>query len=195
VERLKNELFNAVKEFPGRLAEPLKTASEQSRETIDKLATALAGRLGETGKQLTTEQEKLASGAQTVTSSLEEVQTRLKAMQMPDGIIEIKLQPFISGFTQAVNNQSKAAAEQMADLQKIFAQFDKTVRELSEHMTQAASRRSDDLRDLKSSMSAASAETLRLLTKLEKKISTNSPLWPPGRAERVWRPRFWGRPS
>jgi archaellum component FlaC len=195
VERLKNELFNAVKEFPSRLAEPLKTASEQSKETIDKLATALTGRLEDTGTKLTTEQEKLASAARTVTSSLEEVQARLKAMQMPDGIIEIKLQPFISGLTKAINTHSKATADQITDLQKIIAQFDETVRELSEHMTQAASRRSDDLQDLKSSVSATSAETLRLLSKLEKKISANSPPWSAERTERVWRPWFWGRLS
>ena len=169
-QRLETQLFETVQ----RLAEPLKTASEQSKETVDKLATALMSRLEETGKTLSTQKEKLASAAHAVTSSLEEMQGRLKAMQTPDGIIEIKLQPFVSGFTKAVNNQSKASAEQMADLQKIFAQFDKSVRELAQHVTETATRRSDDqklLRDLISSMDAASAENRRLVTELDKKVS------------------------
>jgi hypothetical protein len=113
-ERLETQLFEAVK----RLADPIKTASEQSKEAIDKLAAALMSRLEETGKTLSTQKEKLASAAHIVTSSLEELQGRLKAMQTPDGIIEIKLQPFINGFTRAINNQSQATAEQMAGCKK-----------------------------------------------------------------------------
>jgi predicted ribosome quality control (RQC) complex YloA/Tae2 family protein len=194
-ERLETQLFEAVK----RLADPLKTASEQSKEAIDKLAAALMSRLEETGKTLSTQKEKLASAAHIVTASLEEVQSRLKSMQMPDGIIEIKLQPFIAGFTQAINNQSKATAEQMADLQKIIAQLDKSVGGLSQQLTEAATKRSDDQqalrRDLISDLHAASAESRRLLTELDKKVSAISPPRPFKRTEPLWDTLFRGRAS
>jgi hypothetical protein len=194
-ERLETQLFEAVK----RLADPLKTASEQSKEAIDKLAAALMSRLEETGKTLSTQKEKLASAAHIVTASLEEVQSRLKSMQMPDGIIEIKLQPFIAGFTQAINNQSKATAEQMADLQKIIAQLDKSVGGLSQQLTEAATKRSDDpqalRRDLISDLHAASAESRRLLTELDKKVSAISPPRPFKRTEPLWDTLFRGRAS
>jgi archaellum component FlaC len=114
------------------LAEPLKAASEQIKDTIDKLATSLANKLEETGKELTAEQEKLASTTKSITSSLEDLERRLKAMQMPDEIIEIKLQPFIDSLIRTINNLSNATADQIADLQKAIAQFDKGVRELPE---------------------------------------------------------------
>jgi hypothetical protein len=194
-ERLETQLFEAVK----RLADPLKTASEQSKEAIDRLAAALMSRLEETGKTLSTQKEKLASAADIVTASLEEVQSRLKTMQMPDGIIEIKLQPFIAGFAQAINNQSKATAEQMADLQKIIAQLDKSVRELLQHLTEAATKRSDDQqalrRSLTSDLHAASAESRRLLTELDKKVSAISPPRPFKRTEPLWDTLFRGRAS
>jgi hypothetical protein len=193
-ERLKNEIFDAVKEFPSRLAEPLRSASEKSRETIERLASALTSRLEDTGQKLITQEEKLASAANTVASSLDQVQARLRAMQTPDGIIEIKLQPFITGFTRAVNNQTKATAEQMADLQKIIAQFDKSVRELAQHMAEAASRRSDDQRDLMSRIDDASLENRRLLTELDKKVSATSPSRSPKRIEPLWG-MFRGRAS
>jgi len=182
-ERLAKELFDAIKDFPNRFAEPLETASDQSRETIDKLATALAGRLEDTGKNLTAQEEKLASTATTVTSSLAEVQARLKAMQTPDKIIEVKLQPFISGFTKSINAQSKATAEQMAQLQEVVSQFNDSVRQLADHNTEAGRSRIDDqkfLCDVVSKLDAGAAETRSLLAALDR-TPTASPPRPPER--------------
>jgi hypothetical protein len=175
------------------LAEPLKTASEQIRDSINKLTTSLLSKLEETGK-LVTEQEKLSSTAKNVTASLGDVDRRLKEMQMPDGIIEIKLQPFIGGLTKAINNYSKATADQIADLQKTVTQFGKSATELAGHMTEAEGKRLEDqkaLRDLISSLVLGVAESRRTLTELEKKVSATPP---PNRAERGdggWS-RFWG---
>ena len=127
--------------------------------------------------------EKLGSTADTVTSSLEQVQARLKAMQTPDGIIEVKLQPFIGGFTKAINNQSKATAEQIGNLQSVISQFDESVRQLAEQLTEMARSRSDDqkfLRELLSKLEAGTAETQRALTDIDKKFAT-SPVRTPDR--------------
>jgi hypothetical protein len=163
------------------LAEPLKT--------IDRLATTLTGKLEDTGNKLITEEEKLASTAKGVTSSLEEIERRLKAMQMPDGIIEIKLQPFIGGLTKAINNHSKANADQVAQLQRAVTQFDKTVQELAEYMSDAERARTEDqkvLRELLSSLVLGAAESRRLLIELDKKVSTSPPPSRPERGEAVW---------
>jgi hypothetical protein len=146
-ERLAKELFDAVKEFPSGTTERLKAATETLASTVD-----------------------------TVVSSLEEVQARLRTMQTPEGIIEIKLQPFISGFTKAVNNQSKATAEQMGDLLKIISQFDDSVRQLSERMSEARSVDEKFLRDLASKLEEGTAETRRLLIELlDKRRSVRPP--------------------
>src|SRR5262249_13442855 len=130
------------------LVEPLKTASEQITDTINNLATSLASKLEETGKQFITEQEKMRSAAKSVTSSLEDVEQRLKAMQMPDGIIEIKLQPFIGGLTKAINNHAKATADQIAALQNTVTQFDKSVSALAGRMTDHSKATADQIAGL-----------------------------------------------
>jgi hypothetical protein len=176
-ERLANELFDAIRDFPDRLAEPLNAASRQSMETTDRLATALAARLEDTGTNLSAQAEGLKSTAEAVAGSLAQVHARLTAMQTPDNIIEVKLQPFISGFTQAVNNQSKATTEQMADLQRIISQFNEHVHQLAEHMSQIAHSRSEDqklLQALVSKLDAGSAETRRLLTEIDRKLSAST---------------------
>jgi hypothetical protein len=168
--RLERELSEAIKNFPGRYAAPLKTASEQTKETIDKLTSALIERFESVGSNLAIQIDKLASTADTVTSSLEEVQSRLRAMQTPDGIIEVKLQPFISGFTKAINNQAKLTIEQMTDLKKIIAVFDESVGKLAERMAEAGNRSLDQV-ELVSRLEATSAETRQLLKGIDNRLS------------------------
>jgi hypothetical protein len=178
------ETRNHTERVINLLTEPLKTASEQIRDSINKLTASLVSKLEETGKQLVTDQEKLSFVANNVTGTLEDVERRLKEMQMPDGIIEIKLQPFIGGLTKAINNYSKSAADQIADLQKTVTQFDKSATELAGHMIETERKRTEDqkaLRDLISSLVLGVAESRRILTELEKKVSATPP---PNRAER-----------
>jgi flagellin-like protein len=166
------------------LTGPVKTASEQIIEKINQLSTSLLSKLQETGRQLVSEQEKLSSAAKNVTASLEDVNRRLKEVQMPEGIIEIKLQPFIGGLTKAINTYSKATADQIADLQKSVTQFDRTASELARNMTEAERERSEGqkaLKDLISSLVLEVAESRRALTDLGKKVSAKSA---PGRTER-----------
>jgi hypothetical protein len=148
------------------LAEPLKAASEQIKDTINELATSSASKLEETGRKLTAEQEKLAFAAKTVTSMLEDLERRLKAIQTPDGIIEIKLQPFIGGLTKAINSLSKATADQFANLQKTVTEFDKTVRELPERsgLTKAIS-------DHSKTIASQVADVQKTIAQFDKSVS------------------------
>jgi hypothetical protein len=100
-------------------------------------------------------------------------------MQTPEGIIEVKLQPFVSGFTKAVNNQAKLTVEQMGDLKKIIAKFDESVGKLAERMAEAGDR-SLDQEELVSRLEAASAETRQLLKDIVGRLSA-APLRPPER--------------
>jgi ABC-type transporter Mla subunit MlaD len=148
------------------LAEPLKAASEQIKDTINELATSSASKLEEAGRKLTAEQEKLAFAAKTVASMLEDLERRLKAIQTPDGIIEIKLQPFIGGLTKAINSLSKATADQFANLQKTVTEFDKTVRELPERsgLTKAIS-------DHSKTIASQVADVQKTIAQFDKSVS------------------------
>jgi X-X-X-Leu-X-X-Gly heptad repeat protein len=158
-DRLEKELSNAIKDFPARCAEPLKLACEQTKQTLDRLADALMERFEQTENNLATRVGSLASAADTVTSSLEEVQSRLKAMRTPDQIIELKLQPFIDGLTSAVNK------------------LDEGVGKLADGMAEEGRNRRLDqqfVRELVSPLEAASAESRQLLTDINKKLSVRS---------------------
>jgi hypothetical protein len=147
-------------------------------------------RLENAGQLLTAQEKNLAGSTAAVASSAVELEARLKAMQNPDGIIEIKLQPFIRGFTKAIRDQSTATAAQMAELQQIIGQFDQSVRQMTELMGALARESASDrkeLREFATNAQADTAEIRRLLSELEKKISAN-PTANGGRAEA---PRRW----
>lgn len=191
-ERLAKEIFEAIKEFPARSSEPLQLASEQSKEKINNLASALASRLEITGNNLAAQEEKLASIADTVTASLEEVQSRLRSMQTPDGIIEIKLQPFIRGFTKAIKEQSASTESQTAELQRVISQFDQSVTQLSQFLSADAQDRASHeklMRDVMSRTESATAENKRISANLDDRLSAIQAAIP----ERVEPVRGWFR--
>jgi methyl-accepting chemotaxis protein len=74
----------------------LEEASKKSGDTIVNLADAVGG-LSQTTEQMI--------------KSLESVVAKLKALQTPEEIIEIKLSPMIQGLTRAVNSFGKYVEE------------------------------------------------------------------------------------
>jgi hypothetical protein len=169
--------------------------SSAFRLSTTTVSMSLTGKLEEAGRKLTAEQEKLAFAAKTVASMLEDLERRLKAIQTPDGIIEIKLQPFIGGLTKAINSLSKTIASQVADVQKTIAQFDKSVSQLAEHIGEAERRRSEDqrsLRDVISSLVRGVAGNGRTPTELETKVSPTPPTSRSERSDARWGGWFRG---
>ena len=180
-ERLAKKIFETLGEIPARTAEPLAEASKRSRDQIQELAAALIERLKETGATLTRQEESLASTAAGVSASLEELTNRLKTMQTPDHVIEVKLQPFIQGFTKAVNNHAKATDDQMAELKSIIGKFDQSLRALADYMATAEKKRTADQEAARAAAARTyeeTAETRRLLAALAERLEEN-PAPPP----------------
>ena len=197
-ERLAKQIFETLGEIPARTAEPLAEASKRSRDQIQELATALIERLKETGQTLTRQEETLASTAAGVSASLEELTNRLKAMQTPDHVIEVKLQPFIQGFTKAVNNHAKATDGQMAELQNIIGKFDQSLQTLADYMAAAEKKRSADQEAARAAVAKTyeeTAETRRLLAALAERLEeTQAPPPEPAEPPRGWPFFRGGRP-
>jgi hypothetical protein len=172
-ERFVTELFDKLADIPQRTAEPLATASKQTRERIETLAEALIERLKETGQIITKQEETLATSTQGVSSSLRDLENRFKAVQTPESVIEVKLQPFIQGFTKAVNNQLKATESQTIELKSAIDAFNENVKALSGQLMASEQKRASDQQVARETVVKAqedSAETRRLLAELARSL-------------------------
>lgn len=143
-ERIIHTVFDDLEKLPERSAAPLETVSKNTQETITALSKALAEKLKQSGEQLTSEEERLIASASGLASALKGVDEGLRKMQTPEGIIEVKLQPFIREFTKAVTEHNAKIAEHLAGekerwdrLERLVEKFERGVAHLSEKSTVA----------------------------------------------------------
>lgn len=116
LDEIVSTLSGAKEKFVGQLddfarasSKPLQDASQKSGETIDGLISDVSSALAQMSKQIAIQTGELSKGSTTMVKSLETVANKLEAMQTPEHIIEIKLNPMIQGLSRAVNTFSKSA--------------------------------------------------------------------------------------
>ncbi|MBN8964150.1 MAG: hypothetical protein J0H89_01965 [Rhizobiales bacterium] len=193
-ERFVVELFDKLADIPQRTAEPLALASKQTRERIETLAEALIERLKETGQIITKQEETLATSTQGVSSSLRDLESRFKAVQTPESVIEVKLQPFIQGFTKAVNNQAKATESQTIELKSAIDAFNENVKALSSQLMASEQKQASDqqaAREIVVKAQEDTAETRRLLAELARSLQVPPAVAPEPVSESAEPSRGW----
>jgi hypothetical protein len=199
-ERILHTVFDDLEKLPERSAAPLNTVSKNTEETIAALAKALGEKLRQSGEKLTSEEERLISSASSLAGTLKGVDEGLRKMQTPEGIIEIKLQPFIRGFTKVVTEHSAKIAEHLAGekdrwgrLERLIEKFERGVSLLSERSEVTP----DQIHSLRQDMTErldvnlqTQRDTLRRLTELEKHITAET-----SKASVILNPRRWWETS
>ena len=201
-ERILHAVFDDLEKLPERSAAPLQTASKNTEEAISALSKTLADKLKESGEQLTSEEERLVSSASSLTSALKDVDERLRKMQTPEGMIEIKLQPFIKGFTKAVTEHNAKITEHLEGererwgrLEKLVEKFERGVVLLSEKsvatVDQIHTLRLDVTERLEANL-GTQRDTLRRLADLEQRLSAGaSRPSDASKAPTILNPRRW----
>lgn len=116
---VKDILTEAKKNFVGQLGQladdsskPLKEVSLKSSTAIDEINAHISRSLKNISDKLSIGSERLSDGTAEAVKSLGTVVSKLEAMQMPDQVIEIKLNPAIQGITRAVNNFARSVETQ-----------------------------------------------------------------------------------
>lgn len=201
-ERILHTVFEGLEKLPQRSVAPLETLSKNTQETITNLSTALAERLKKSGEQLTSEEKNLVASASSMAAALKGVDENLRKMQTPEGIIEIKLQPFIRGFTKAVTEHNAKMVEHLAAegerwmrLEALVQKFEQGVSHLAERSNQIPQQFGalrQELADRIESNARAQGDTARRLEKLEQLLTAreSKPVDTP-RPSIVLDPRRW----
>jgi ElaB/YqjD/DUF883 family membrane-anchored ribosome-binding protein len=99
-------------EFAATSSEPLEEASKKSGDTIQHLNARISEALEDAVKHIGDEVGKFSRSTAVMINSIDSIVSKLAALQTPDQIIEIKLNPMIQGLSRAVNNFGKHAETQ-----------------------------------------------------------------------------------
>jgi hypothetical protein len=99
-----------LEDITAKLASPLEAASRQSGDTLGELSKTLATTLGESAQQLGTETDRLAIRVQATAIKLDEIITKLGAIETPESAIKAGLEPLTQALAFAVERLSQPPA-------------------------------------------------------------------------------------
>lgn len=112
-----DRLAGEIKKFAATAGKPLEEASKKSGETLEDMNERIVETLESVSARLAHEGEELSRSTASIVGAIDDVATKLVALQTPDQIIEIKLAPVISALTRAVNSFNKSAEMQAEAIQ------------------------------------------------------------------------------
>ncbi|MGO8975712.1 MAG: hypothetical protein ACLQNV_19575 [Steroidobacteraceae bacterium] len=112
LKEAKERIVGQLDEFATKSSKPLEEASKKSADTIQYLSTRISDVLETAVRQISDEVGQLSMSTVLVVKSFDSIVSKLTALQTPDQVIEIKLNPMIQGLTRAVNNFGKHAEMQ-----------------------------------------------------------------------------------
>jgi hypothetical protein len=112
-EALLARFFARMDEFAKNVALPVEAASRKSSDAIGTMSEAIGATLTASAGRLSADTERLANQAGAIAAALSDVTFRLNAMQTPERVIEVRLEPIAQMLTHAFEQmtaQSEAQA-------------------------------------------------------------------------------------
>lgn len=113
-EALLAKFFARMDEFAKTVALPVEAASRKSGDAIGTMSETIGATLTASAGRLAADTERLASQAGAIAAALSDVTFRLNAMQTPERVIEVRLEPIAQMLTHALE-QITARSEAQAN--------------------------------------------------------------------------------
>ena len=98
-------------------------AAEKTGAAVEAFATGITQTLEQTVGQLGDESAKIAKSIGSIEAAFASLSSQLAAMQTPDRIIEIKLEPVVSALTSAVTDFGRQNQVQLEAMTQAAAQL------------------------------------------------------------------------
>jgi methyl-accepting chemotaxis protein len=133
------KLLASLEAVTERLSVPVEAATRALSEATREVAGNMGAALAASAAQLTAETERLSERVGAIAGALDEVVVRLKAMQTPDRVFEIHVEPVMEALTQAVERiagQSDTQAQAVEDALAIANRGTERSNELVDAMRQ-----------------------------------------------------------
>jgi hypothetical protein len=137
----KDKFVGQLTEFATNSSKPLEEASMRTGATIEEVNERVAGALETLARQVANDSAHLSQSTEAIIKAINTVVAKLTALQTPDHIIEIKLNPTIQGLSRAVNTFSKSVEDHARSADSNLQQTQKLSQEI---MSLAAKLRADE---------------------------------------------------
>jgi ElaB/YqjD/DUF883 family membrane-anchored ribosome-binding protein len=112
LKEAKDRIVGQLEGFALEANKPLQDASKKSGETVEQLNARVLETFETVAKQLAEDGARLSTSTAAIVTSIDDVVSRLAALQTPEHIIEVKLNPVIQGLTRVVSTFGKNAEVQ-----------------------------------------------------------------------------------
>ena len=119
----------SLEDTTAKLAGPLEAASRRSGDAIAEATKTIGATLGASAQQLEAETDKLSIRAGAIAIALEQVIAKLRALQTPDRVIEVRLEPVTHALTQAVNRFAAQSDGQAVTIRAVLQEANVATRE------------------------------------------------------------------
>lgn len=163
-------LLAEITETSQRVAQPLEAASQSSRATLDTLTTRVSDTLGGAARKLADDTDGLSANAGRVSSSLAATAERLTAMQTPEQVIQIRLEPAVEALAAAARSVGASTRENTEALATVLARSDAQTAARDADVA----RRDEDRDALISRLEATLGQTAAALTALNTQSETQA---------------------
>jgi len=131
------KFLSSLQDITAKLAGPLEAASRHSGDAIAEAANTISTTLGASARQLEAETDKLSVHAGAIATTLEQVIAKLRAMQTPDRVIEVRLEPVTHSLTQAVDRFAARSDGQAVTVKAALQEANAATRESIEMIARA----------------------------------------------------------
>jgi hypothetical protein len=125
-DEIASKLIANLEDYAGRASGPIKHAAESSSTTLETMTKTMTESLERSARRLSEESERVAAGAGSISQALDDVSTRLSAMQTPDRVIEVQIEPIASSLREIMEEharRSDANAAQLRDVMMAIERF------------------------------------------------------------------------
>jgi hypothetical protein len=131
------KFLGSLEDITAKLAGPLEAASRRSGDAITEATKTIGATLGASAQQLEAETDKMSIRAGAIAIALEQVIAKLRAMQTPDRVIEVRLEPVTLSLTQAVERFAAQSDGQAATIKVALQEANAATKESIEMIARA----------------------------------------------------------
>ena len=113
------KFVSCLEQTTAKLTAPMEAVSRRSEEAVAEVTRTIGATLGASARQLQGETDKLSTRIGAIAVTLEQVMAKLREMETPERVIELRLEPISQAFAQAIDrlaDQLDVQAEKLANV-------------------------------------------------------------------------------